>query len=92
MKQRLNHRAAAQKLTARGQTVTAAAEHVGIERTLMSRCFAGTRSFPMELLPRLADFLECDPYELLGPDDPKAAVVELARLYKLTAADLAATA
>lgn len=56
----------------------------------MSRCFAGTRSFPMELLPRLAEFLDCDPFELLGPEDPRAAVAELARLYKLTPADLAA--
>lgn len=89
MSQSLNHRRASGRLHERGQKVTAAAEFVGLERTYMSRCFAGTRKFPMELLPRLAEFLDCDPYELLGPTDPKAAVVELARLYNLTADDLA---
>lgn len=69
--------------------MSAAADHVGLERTYMSRCLSGTRNFPMDLLPRLAEFLDVDPYELLGPEDPRSAVVELARLYKLTAADLA---
>lgn len=55
----------------------------------MSRCFAGTRTFPMELLPRLADFLDCDPYELLGPEDPRQAVVALARIYKIRPDELA---
>jgi len=70
--------------------VTAAADAVGLERTFMSRCFAGTRNFPAELIPLLAEFLEVDPFTLVGPEDPRAAVVELARLYKLTADDLVA--
>ena len=69
--------------------MTAAADHVGLERTYMSRCLAGTRNFPAELIPRLAEFLEVDPYTLVGPDDPRAAVLELARLYKLTPDELA---
>ncbi len=62
-----------------------------MERTHLSRCLAGTRNFPMEHLPRLAEFLEVDPYELLGPEDPRAAVIELARLYRVTESELVAS-
>jgi hypothetical protein len=72
--------------------VTAAADAVGLERTYMSRCFSGTRNFPSELLPLLADFLDVDPFVLIGPADPRAAVLELARLYKVTPAELEAVA
>lgn len=87
---RLNAPAAAAEVQRRGHTITEVANALGIERTYMSRCLTGARNLPAELIPVLADFLGVDPFRLLGPEDPRDAVVELARLYKVKPDELVA--
>ena len=85
---RLNHLTAAHLLREQGHTATAAAERLGIERSNFAHMLAGRRQFPADKIPALADLLGVNPYELLGPEDPRAAVIELARLYELSPAEL----
>lgn len=87
---RANHLTAARLIREQGHTVTSTAEHLGIERSNLAHMLAGRRQFPVDKIPALAEFLKVNPYELLGPEDPRSAVVEMARLYELTADELAA--
>lgn len=88
----LNHRAAARIISEQGRTVSATAEAVGIERTNLTRMLSGERQFPADKLRRLAEFLGVNPYELLGPEDPRAAVLELAVMFGVTPEELTAAA
>jgi DNA-binding transcriptional regulator YdaS (Cro superfamily) len=85
---RANHETAAHLIRQQGHTVTSVAEHLGIERTNLTHMLAGRRQFPADKIPALAELLKVSPYELLGPEDPRAAVVELARLYDVTRDEL----
>jgi transcriptional regulator with XRE-family HTH domain len=86
---RLNHETAARVIEEQGRTVTSIAKHLGMDRANLSHCLAGRRQFPAEKIRDLASILSVPPYLLLGPEDPKAATVELARLMGVTADDLA---
>jgi transcriptional regulator with XRE-family HTH domain len=87
---RLNHSTASEYVRLRGRTVTEVARHLGLERTFVSRCLSGSRNLPPEQIPALAAFLEVEPFKLLGPEDPRAAVVELARMYEVKPDELEA--
>lgn len=80
---RLNHLVAASVIEWQGRTVTSVAAELGLDRGNFTRMLSGDRQFPPDKIPALADILGLNPYELLGPSDPRAAVVELARLYKV---------
>lgn len=90
MSVRLNPPVAARLIRDQGHTVTAVAEHLGLERSNLAHMLAGRRQFPTSKIPALAELLKVTPYELLGPEDPRAAVVELARLYDVTPDELVA--
>lgn len=87
---RLNPQSAQREIDLQGHTVTAVAAVVGMDRSNLSHCLAGRRVFPAEKIRPLAEFLGVDPYLLLGPDDPREAVIELARLYDLSPDELVA--
>jgi hypothetical protein len=91
---RLNHEIASRLIREQGYTVTGVAEHVGMDRPNLSRCLSGAkgRVFPPEKIPALAELLGVSPYVLLGPEDPKAAIVELARVFDMTPEDFAGSA
>lgn len=86
---RLNHETAARVIEEQGRTVTSVAEVLGMDRANLSHCLAGRRQFPAEKIGDLATLLHVPPYLLLGPEDPKAATIQLARLMGVTADDLA---
>lgn len=88
---RANHRAIAHHLDVQGRSVTSVAAALGIERSNLAHMLAGRRVFPAERIPALAEVLGVNPYELLGPEDPRAAVVELARLFEVRPDELAAS-
>lgn len=79
MSNRLNHLVAARLVQERGRTVTSIASDLGMDRSNLAHMLAGRRQFPAEQIPALAELLAVSPYELLGPEDPRAAVVELAK-------------
>jgi transcriptional regulator with XRE-family HTH domain len=89
---RLNHEIASRTIREQGHTVTGVAEHLGMDRPNLSRALSGSRSFPPEKIRPLAELLGVPPYALLGPEDPKAAIVELARVFEMTPEDFAGSA
>lgn len=86
---RPNHEVVARLIQERGFTVTEVARHLAIERSNFTHMLAGRRTLPAEHIPALAELLTVRPYELLGPEDPREAVVELARLFQITPHELA---
>lgn len=92
MSPRLNHLVAARLIEERGRTITETAAALDVDRANLSRVLAGHRQFPADKIRPLAEFLGVNPYELLGPEDPRAAVVELARMYEVTTDELLAIA
>lgn len=52
----------------RGVKMDALAKHFGINKSALSRYSTGKRHFPPDLLQRIAEFLGCEPEQLL-PDD-----------------------
>lgn len=86
---RLNHEILRREMEAQRWRVTDLADEIGIARSHLSNIVNGARAATPEIIQKLAAVLNLNPYTLLGPEDPKAAVSELARLYQLTPADLA---
>lgn len=84
---KINHAAARGYVLAKG-TISDAARAIGEDRSHLSNVLAGRRNARPELIQRLAAYLGVNPYVLLGPEDPRAAVVELARMYELGPEDL----
>lgn len=80
----LNHEAAAREVARQGRTITEVAEAIGMARPNLSNCLAGRRPFPPEKIAPLAAYLAVPPFMLLGPEDPKAALIELAQIHGLT--------
>lgn len=76
---RLNHLVAKRLIESQGRSVTAVAAALGMDRPNLAHCLAGRRRFPAERISDLAEVLGVSPFELLGPEDPRAAVIELAR-------------
>ena len=72
----------------RGLTVTAVADRSGLARTHISNIENGNRPATPAVIAALAQALDCGVYELLGPEDPKAAVREIVKLLRLTPEDM----
>lgn len=89
---KLNHLVAARLIRERGHSVTGVASALGMDRANLSHCLAGRRQFPAEKIVGLAEALGVNPYELLGPENPRAAVIELARMYDVQPDELAVPA
>lgn len=86
---RLNPLATTRIIRTQGRTVTAVAGAMGMERSQLAHVLAGRRPMPPERIPALAEALGVNPFELLGPEDPRAALVELARMYGVRPEELA---
>ena len=84
----LNHLAASRLLQERGRSITEVAAELDVDRANLSRMLAGRRNFPPEKITAFAELLGVNPYEILGPEDPRAAVIELARLLGVQPRDL----
>lgn len=85
----LNHATAKAYVLSKG-TVSAAARAMGEDRSHLSNVLAGRRRGSPELIKKLAIYLGVNPYALLGPEDPRAAVIELVRLFEVTAEEVPA--
>lgn len=85
---RLNHATLRHEMESQRRRVTDLAEELGIARTHLSNIVNGNRPATPEIIQGLAKALNLNPYNLLGPEDPKAAVKELVELYDLTAEEL----
>lgn len=59
-----------------------------MDRTLLSRILNGERPGTVDLAISLGAVTGQNPYRYFGPDDPRAAVIDLARRMGITAADL----
>lgn len=70
--------------------MTAVAREIGMDRTLLSRILNGERRGTVELAIKIAEQTGQSPYRYFGPDDPRAAVIELAKRMGITGADLEA--
>jgi transcriptional regulator with XRE-family HTH domain len=57
---------------AKGLTQTAVAERLGISQGRYNHYERGIRRFPVAMLPKLVEVLECSEAELLGAPAPKA--------------------
>lgn len=80
---RFNGPAADRILKDRGITVTAAAKACGVERAHLSNILAGRRGAGVELVRAFSDFVGVEPMAVVGPEDPRAAIAELAKAYGL---------
>ena len=69
-------------------SVAEAARRISMDRTLLSRILNGERPGSVDLAISLGDATGQNPYRYIGPDDPRGAVIELARRMGITAADL----
>lgn len=65
------------------------AGRITVERSHLSNILAGRRGAGAEMVREFAELTGEEPMVFVGPEDPRAAVAELARLYGLTANDLA---
>lgn len=65
-----------------------AAGRITIERSHLSNILAGRRGAGAELVREFAELTGDEPMSFVGPDDPREAVLELARLYKVTPDEL----
>lgn len=62
----------AQLREAKGLTQTAVAQRLGISQGRYNHYERGIRRFPLNLLPKLVEVLECSEAELMGTPQPKA--------------------
>lgn len=72
---------AARRITAEGRMT--------IERSHLSNVLAGRRGAGGDLVREFAYLTGLPPMVFVGPEDPKAAVVELAKIYEVTPEELA---
>lgn len=93
---RFNGPAGAAALAARDISISEAARRINergrmsIQRSHLSNVLAGRRGAGAELVREFADLTGEEPMVFIGPEDARAAVAELARIYKLGPADLEA--
>ena len=86
-----NGPSAKQAIEDKGLTVTFVAQEMDppMSRAVLSNILNGNRKGGVDLAVRIARVLGDDPYAFLGPDNPRAAVIELARELGVTAEELA---
>ena len=84
----LNHLAVRQALELKGYSVSEVARLLGENRANLSQVLNGRRKGSPALAVRIAAITGDNPFTFLGPDDPKAAVIDLCRRMGITAADL----
>lgn len=95
---RFNGPAGAAALKERDITISEAARRINeagrmtIERSHLSNVLAGRRGAGADLVREFADLTGMEPMVFVGPDDPRGAVIELARIYEVTVEDLGASA
>lgn len=87
---RFNGAAGAAALATRNLSISEASRRIGVERSHLSNILAGRRGAGAEMVMKFAELTGEEPMVFVGPEDPKAAVVELARNYGVTTADLEA--
>lgn len=68
------------------------AGRMSIERSHLSNVLAGRRGAGGDLVREFADLTGLEPMVFVGPEDPREAVIELARIYAVTGEELGATA
>lgn len=78
---RFNGPAAKRILEDREITISAAARACGVDRAHFSNILAGRRGAGAELVKAFADFVGVQPFAIVGPEDPRAALAELAEVY-----------
>lgn len=71
-------------------TVSAAAKACGVERAHFSNILAGRRHAGVDVVKAFADFVGVDPMSVVGPEDPKAALLELNKAYGIKVSEDAA--
>lgn len=84
-----NHEAAKAAIEDRGLTVTYVAKAIGRDRAVLSNILNGNRAGSVDLAIAIAEVVGGTAYRFLGPDDPKAATIELARRMGITPEELA---
>lgn len=89
---KFNGAAGAAALASRDISISDAARRIGIERSHLSNILAGRRGAGADLVRAFADLTGEKPMVFVGTEDPKQAVIELARLYDVKPADLKASA
>lgn len=87
---RFNGPAGAAALASRDISISEAARRIKVNRSHLSNVLNGHRGAGAEMVKKFADLTGMEPMAFVGPEDTRAAVVELARIYELTAADLEA--
>lgn len=85
---RFNGAAGAAALREREISISAAARAVGVERSHLSNILSGRRGAGADMVRKFAELTGMEPMVFVGPEDPRAAVAELARIYELTVDDL----
>lgn len=88
----LNHVAVKRSIEDKGISVSDLAAMIGHNRSNLSAILNGHRKGSVDLAVRIGAITGDSPYAFLGPDDPKAALVELCVRMGVTAADLEAAA
>ena len=88
MPQTFNHEAALRSIQDKGLTIAFVAREIGKDRTVLSNILNGNRKGSVDLAVAIAGVTGDNPYAFLGPNDPRAAVIDLARKMGITAADL----
>lgn len=87
---RFNGSAGAAALASRDISISEAARRIGVERSHLSNILSGRRGAGAEMVRKFAELTGEEPMVFVGPEDPRAAVLELARLYEVTSDELAA--
>lgn len=82
-----NYVAAKADVTQLCGSISKAAEKLGMDRTLLSRILSGDRPGSLDLAVRIGDLTGQIPYRYFGPDDPRAAAIEMCKRMGITAAD-----
>lgn len=91
---RFNGAAGAAALASRDISISEAARRINaagrmaIERSHLSNVLAGRRGAGADLVREFAELTGEEPMVFIGPEDARAAVAELARIYALTPDDL----
>ena len=88
----LNHIAVKRSLEDKGISVSDLAEKIGHNRSNLSAILNGHRKGSTDLAVKIGAITGDNPYAYLGPDDPKAALVELCVRMGVTAKDLESAA
>jgi transcriptional regulator with XRE-family HTH domain len=87
---RFNGPAGRAALEARDISISEAARRIDVERSHLSNVLAGRRGAGADMVRKFADLTGEAPMVFVGPEDPRAAVLELAALYEITPAELKA--